>query len=154
MSKLLKISLISSLALIFLMLGLYFIMDSNTSDALKENSLVEINSEELSEVINNEDTMMLYVYADYCQYCSEFSPRLDEVLKHNETEAYKIASDKDDNQYKYLEGLLGDKFHGIPALYVLSNGEIKEYFIGSHDNKVIQNLVSYYIQLKESESSL
>lgn len=53
------------------------------------------------------------MYADYCKYCSELSPKTDDVLERNETVVFKIASDKNDNQYKYLEGLLGDKFEGI-----------------------------------------
>lgn len=110
-----------------------FVMLFMLTGCSSNNSLQEINYDELKSKIENKESFVLYVSKTGCTYCEEYEPVLIEVLNDNKLEAYKVnlanMSEAEKNSVSKKVGL-----EGTPTLIYIENGisDIDGSLVGSN----------------------
>lgn len=97
-------------------------------------SVIKISEENFEkEVMNEEKTVILDFYADWCGPCKMMSPIIDGVAEElgDKVKVGKVNTDENMN--------LAQKFSimSIPTIMIFKNGNIVKTFIGVTDKKEI-----------------
>lgn len=67
-----------------------------------KGSLKEITYEEITKKIKNEDSFILIVSQSTCSHCATYKPKVDQICKENNINAYYIDYDKYKNKEEFL----------------------------------------------------
>ncbi len=89
-------------------------------------SVIKINADNLNEIRNNEKTILLDFYADWCGPCRMISPIINEIAEENPQ--YIVGKiNVDEEPALSLEYGISS----IPALIVIKNGRIVNRSVGA-----------------------
>ncbi|MBQ7783455.1 MAG: thioredoxin [Oscillospiraceae bacterium] len=89
-------------------------------------SVIKINANNLNEIRNNEKTILLDFYADWCGPCRMISPIINEIAEENPQ--YIVGKiNVDEEPALSLEYGISS----IPALIVIKNGRIVNRSVGA-----------------------
>jgi len=99
------------------------------------DSYIEIDSDQLVLMLNNEFDFMLYISSVTCTSCAEFSPILESVIKNYNVKVYKIEAGE---YFKSNNPYLPYEF--TPTVVIIDNGEV---FVQIDAVKDIKTFESY-----------
>ncbi len=98
----------------------------------------ELNSENFnSEVIDNDEKVLVDFYADWCGPCKMIAPILEEIAReHNEIKIGKVNVDD------YPELAIKYRVASVPTLILFDRGAISVLKIGFTDKETILGMIS------------
>lgn len=122
-----------------LLCSFYFYKGINNS-----STLVELNNEKLSDYINKEDDVWVYVGRPSCEECSEFQPKLENVLKDIDQQLYYYDTDhaREEDEQEMIKLIKTLNVKTVPTIVHLKNDTVQDKFIGDHTEKEIRDLLS------------
>jgi thioredoxin 1 len=95
--------------------------------------LNEINTiEELKDVIQNNETIVVDLYATWCKPCKEMLPIIEEISNTTEIPFYKVDIDK----VPEAKAFTGAK--AVPMLYMYKDGRVREFAFGVNEKSKIE----------------
>lgn len=103
---------------------------------MKKMSVLKINKNNFSEVLNSEKRVLLDFYADWCNPCRMVSPFVEQIAQENPQ--YLVAKVNVDEEPE-----LASQFgvSGIPMLVVMENGKIINQSSGARPKNQILALL-------------
>lgn len=101
-------------------------------------SILKLTNENFEqEVLENEGTVLVDFYADWCGPCRMMAPILDSIAKEVEGKAKVGKVNIDDNQDIAMQY----QIMSIPTMIIFKNGEVHKTFIGVQDkSEIIKSL--------------
>ncbi|MDI9503939.1 MAG: thioredoxin domain-containing protein [Bacillota bacterium] len=111
-----------------------------------ESYLIPTTDRRIEALLNGGDDFALYFASQYCPHCTKVNPVMDNYAKENNIviNYFNMSGSLD---YMLSSGMLDIFSNGYPSLYLISNGLIKESYIGSNKldtNKKIELIFDRY----------
>ena len=128
--------LIIILSLIAILVAIILIFGNNKNDYYKE-----ITYSEYKELINNDETFILYIHQTGCSHCSSFTPVLKKVLnKYKINNCYSINL-SDMSKDEAIEFGSNTSVSGTPTIIFYNDGIEDKYdhVVGVKTEKVLTN---------------
>jgi len=124
--------------LITILLLFFICMCKGTSDAIKEIGLMDISSDRLLKMLNEKESMYLYVGRPTCPDCEEFKPLLEDVISNNFMVFYYNTDEsrEDENYEKLLVQLAID---AVPMLIEIKEGTVERTMYFTPNKSKIEN---------------
>ncbi len=96
-----------------------------------ESYLIPTTDRRIEALLNGGDDFVLYFASQYCPHCTKVNPIMDNYAKENNIviNYFDMSGSLD---YMLSSGMLEIFGNGYPSLYLISNGLIKESYIGSN----------------------
>lgn len=104
---------------------------------------VSIEQPKFKELCQSGEPCVVLVFADWCGYCNEFTPRWDDLAQHNKdkTSFYQIEENELDQNIKDMLTMTG-LLSGYPTiLYNNQQTEKLEKYVGSRDDETLQEMI-------------
>lgn len=89
-------------------------------------AILKVTNENFESVKNNEKTVLLDFYADWCGPCRMVSPLVDEIAEENPQYLVAKVNIDDDPELAQRFGVVS-----IPTLVVMKNGEVVNQSVGA-----------------------
>lgn len=90
-----------------------------------------------NEVLNNDKTVIVDFYADWCGPCKMIAPILEEIASEN-TDTIKLCKVNVDNDGELA---MGFGIASIPTIFIYKNGEITSRIVGYRTKDEILKLL-------------
>ena len=97
----------------------------------------DINTNELTELLENNDVVLVDFHASWCGPCKALAPTIDKLSEDNQ-KAKIVKMNVDDNKEKALE--LG--IRGVPTLIFFKKGQIAHRIVGAQPMGVLQSKIN------------
>lgn len=114
-----------------------------TQMATSKEGLYEVDSISLEKIMNEKDTLFVYVGRPTCPQCKEFEPILRKVLnnQHQSMGYYNTDNARKENEDK-LE-IMADSLgiNSIPAIIKIVDGKVIDRIIGLKNEKAIEEFI-------------
>lgn len=112
------------------------IIKTQTKERMTKMSVLKINKNNFSEVMNSEKRVLIDFYADWCNPCRMVSPFVEQIAEENPQ--YLVAKVNVDEEPE-----LASRFgvSGIPMLVVMENGKIINQSSGARPKNQILSLL-------------
>jgi thioredoxin 1 len=101
-------------------------------------NIVTVNEQNFDQEVNKSSTPVLVdFWAEWCGPCKMIAPALSELAEEYKGRAKIAKVNVDDNQS------LAVKFHisGIPALFMVKNGQVVEQVVGARSKKDFKAMI-------------
>lgn len=100
-------------------------------------SVVKINKDNFEEVVlENEKTVLIDFYADWCGPCKMVAPIVEEIAEENHDVVVGKINVDDEMELAVKFGV-----QSIPALFVIKDGKIKDSAIGYKPKEVLLEML-------------
>ena len=99
-------------------------------------SVIKLNKNNFSEATNNEKTVLLDFYADWCGPCRMVSPLVDEIAQENPQYFVGKINVDDEPELAQKFGVMS-----IPTLIVMNKGQITEQSVGARSKAQILDML-------------
>lgn len=138
------ISVVSLVVVAALTVTLFFVLGNKKEDtydrfsvygAKDATSYKTIKYEKYEELIENDESFVLYIYSIWCSSCTEFRPRLDEVIRKNELQVYALKTQD------IPSGTIPWKY--TPSIVIYKEGEIESIIDESKDKKAFSSIDNF-----------
>lgn len=142
--KIIKTIIYSLISIIIVGLFIYSIIESN--DRTKHFKTISFN--EVSEIMNDEVTNIIYWASPNCGYCVQFTPVVKEVsYEENVTFNYLNTANLSNDDYAAMVTYFGEynetyntKGLGTPSIILVKGGKVVDIQVGALDK---EGLISY-----------
>ena len=106
----------------------------------KPVNLINVSSEKLFVMLDEEKTFFLYIGRPSCPDCEEYKPILEDVVLNKfEVFYYNTDETREDKEYEDLLERLG--VDAVPMLIQIKNGAAKNIMYFTKDKKKIKNFL-------------
>jgi len=108
-----------------------------------DTSLIEINNQDLSQLLYNEESFIVYVGRPTCPACSEIEPVLRSLLRNLGTSIYYFNTDdaraEDSERMDELLAFLGVRL--VPSIFYIEYGNVKDSILLIHDEQDLEEFL-------------
>lgn len=129
-----------ALAVVVIFLVAVFFLTRDTSDS----NLIVIDSQRLTQLLENEENAFVYIGTPGCPVCVEFEPILEATLESLEQEIYYFNIDEaraadEDQTFALLESLA---IESVPTIIYLEAGQVRDKIVGILPTLQLTNFLS------------
>ena len=120
----------------------------------EESKFIDTNAENLNELIKNKESFVLFIYQPACVTSSNFEKVLNEFLKENTVQIYKIAFSN------IKQTNLSENIKYYPSFAIFNKGNMVDYLDANRDDDLkyyetkeeFKNWFTNYVLLKQNSN--